>query len=65
MSFVEELAAAEIGATFNFYRDGPRAALLRRRLAAYLDAREAAPLLLVGEAPGYRGHGDDRPRRPR
>ena len=55
MSFVEELAVAEIGATFNFYRDGPRAALLRRRLAAYLDAREAAPLLLVGEAPGYRG----------
>jgi uracil-DNA glycosylase len=52
---VEELAAAEIGATFNFYRDGPRAALLRRRLAAYLDAREAAALLLVGEAPGYRG----------
>ena len=55
MSFVEELAAAEIGATFNFYRDGARAALLRRRLAAYLDAREAATLLLVGEAPGYRG----------
>ena len=55
MSFVEELAAAEIGATYNFYRDGPRAALLRRRLAAYLDAREAATLLLVGEAPGYRG----------
>jgi uracil-DNA glycosylase len=55
VSFVEELAAAEIGATFNFYRDGARAALLRRRLAAYLDAREAASLLLVGEAPGYRG----------
>jgi uracil-DNA glycosylase len=55
VSFVEELAAAEIGATFNFYRDGPRAALLRRRLAAYLDAREPAALLLVGEAPGYRG----------
>jgi hypothetical protein len=55
VSFVEELAAAEIGATFNFYRVGPRAALLRRRLAAYLAAREAATLLLVGEAPGYRG----------
>jgi uracil-DNA glycosylase len=55
VSFVEELAAAEIGATFNFYRVGPRAALLRRRLTAYLDAREAARLLLVGEAPGYRG----------
>lgn len=55
MSFVEELAAAEIGATFNFYREGARANLLRRRLAAYLDARREAPLLLVGEAPGYRG----------
>jgi uracil-DNA glycosylase len=55
VSFVEELAAAEIGATFNFYRDGRRAALLRRRLDAYLDARETAAFLLVGEAPGYRG----------
>ena len=27
----------------------------RARLAAYLDARRDAPLLLVGEAPGYRG----------
>src|SRR3954449_8371629 len=36
VSFVEELAAAEIGATFNFYREGARASLLRRRLAAYL-----------------------------
>jgi hypothetical protein len=55
VSFVEELAAAEIGATFNFYRDGGRAVMLRGRLAAYLDARAAATLLLVGEAPGYRG----------
>ena len=55
MSFVEELAAAEIGATFNFYREGPRARLLRRRLAGYLAAREHARFLLVGEAPGYRG----------
>ena len=55
MSFVEELVAAEIGATFNFYRDGPRAALLKRRLGAYLAAREDATILLVGEAPGYRG----------
>jgi uracil-DNA glycosylase len=55
VSFVDELAAAEIGATFNFYRDGPRAALLRRRLAAYLDESEDAAILLVGEAPGYRG----------
>jgi uracil-DNA glycosylase len=55
VSFVEELAAAEIGATFNFYREGPRARLLRRRLAGYLAAREQARFLLVGEAPGYRG----------
>ena len=55
MSFVEELAAAEIGATFNFYRSGPRARLLRRRLSAYLDARRDARYLLVGEAAGYRG----------
>ena len=55
MSFVEELAAAEIGTTFNFYRVGPRANLLRRRLADYLEGRRDAPLLLVGEAPGYRG----------
>jgi len=55
VSFVEELAAAEIGATFNFYREGPRARLLRRRLTNYLEAREHARFLLVGEAPGYRG----------
>jgi uracil-DNA glycosylase len=55
VSFVEELAAAEIGATFNFYREGPRAGLLRRRLEDYLAAREDARFLLVGEAPGYRG----------
>ena len=28
---------------------------MRRRLVAYLDAHEASSLLLVGEAPGYRG----------
>ena len=55
MSFVEELAAAEIGATFNFYREGPRAALLRRRLEDYLATRKEARVLLLGEAPGYRG----------
>jgi uracil-DNA glycosylase len=53
--FVEELAAADIGTTFNFYRDGPRANLLRRRLETYLEAHTQAVLLLVGEAPGYRG----------
>jgi hypothetical protein len=53
--FIERLAAARIGGTFNFYREGERAALLRERLGAYLAAREEAPVLLVAEAPGYRG----------
>ena len=53
--FIERLAAARIGGTFNFYRDGERAALLRDRLATYLSARAGAPVLLVAEAPGYRG----------
>ena len=53
--FIERLAAAEIGATYNFYRDGLRAALLRERLEAYLDARAGARFLVVAEAPGYRG----------
>jgi uracil-DNA glycosylase len=52
---VAELGAARIGATFNFYGRGPRAGLLRSRLAAYLAARASAPVLLVGEAAGYRG----------
>ena len=51
-SFVEELAAARIGRTFNFYREGAGAALRRARLEAYLAARVDAPVLLVGEAPG-------------
>jgi uracil-DNA glycosylase len=54
-AFVDRLAAASIGGTFNFYRDGERAALLRDRLAAHLDAGAAAAVLLVAEAPGYRG----------
>jgi uracil-DNA glycosylase len=54
-SFVEALAEARIGRTFNFYRDGEGAATRRARLRAYLEARAGAPLLLVGEAPGYRG----------
>jgi len=53
--FVDELTAAEIGATFNFYRDGDGAALRRERLTAYLVQRAEAAFLLVGEAPGYRG----------
>ncbi|HSC48937.1 MAG TPA: uracil-DNA glycosylase [Gaiellaceae bacterium] len=52
---IERLRRARIGATFNFYRDGERAAERCERLAAYLGAREQAPLLLVGEAAGYRG----------
>jgi uracil-DNA glycosylase len=52
---VEELAAARIGATFNFYADGVRAPLLRARLHAYLDGRRGASVLLVGEAAGHRG----------
>jgi uracil-DNA glycosylase len=55
VSFVDELAAAEIGATFNFYREGERSRLLCDRLRRYLEARADAPILLVGEAAGYRG----------
>ncbi|MDX6370392.1 MAG: uracil-DNA glycosylase [Gaiellaceae bacterium] len=53
--FVECLASAQIGTTFNFYREGSAAELRRTRLQAYLEERAEAPLLLVGEAPGYRG----------
>jgi len=49
------LARARIGATFNFYRDGEGAGVRRERLRAYLESRRDAPLLLVGEAAGYRG----------
>jgi len=52
---VARLASARIGATFNFYRDGPGADLRRARLLEYLDARGGVRLLLVGEAAGYRG----------
>lgn len=54
-SLVEELAGTRIGRTFNQYADGERAQVLRDRLTAYLDAHANAPLLLVGEAAGYRG----------
>jgi uracil-DNA glycosylase family 4 len=49
---VDRLARARIGATHNQYA---RSALLRERLRAYLEAREGAPIVLVGEAAGYRG----------
>jgi len=54
-SLIDRLAAARIGQTTNFYRVGAGAALRRARLTAYLDERADAPILLVGEAPGYRG----------
>ena len=54
-AFVRRLAAADIGATFNFYRDGDGAALRRARLRDYLDTHAHTRLLLVGEAAGYRG----------
>jgi uracil-DNA glycosylase len=53
--FIESLVRARIGRTFNFYRDGGRAPLLRERLERYLDERASAAVLLVAEAPGYRG----------
>jgi uracil-DNA glycosylase len=53
--FVDRLAAARIGRTFNFYRDGADADLRRRRLVEYLETQGSARLLLVGEAAGYRG----------
>lgn len=51
-SFVERLAAARIGETFNQYADSQ---LRRDRLTAYLAERGSAHFLLVAEAPGYRG----------
>jgi hypothetical protein len=49
---VERLAAARIGATFNQYAHSDA---LCRRLDDYLKRRRGSPLLLVGEAAGYRG----------
>jgi uracil-DNA glycosylase family 4 len=54
-ALVDDLTHAAIGKTFNQYATGQRAALLRSRLTAYLVSRVDAPILLVGEAPGYRG----------
>ena len=50
-TLVDRIAAAEIGATFNQYRDPA----LASRLRGYLDERAQAPILLVGEAAGYSG----------
>jgi uracil-DNA glycosylase len=52
IEFVQTLAATQIGETFNQYAHSPR---LRARLAWYLHERRGAPILLVGEAAGYRG----------
>jgi uracil-DNA glycosylase len=54
-SLIDRLVAARIGQTTNFYRHGSGAAERRDRLAAYLHSRAEASILLVGEAPGYRG----------
>jgi uracil-DNA glycosylase len=52
---VRDLAAARIGTTCNFYREGGGAARRRARLVRYLEERRDARLLLVGEAAGFRG----------
>lgn len=54
-SFVAAISSASFGATFNFYRAGSGAERRRERLCSYLESRSGASLLLVGEAPGYRG----------
>jgi hypothetical protein len=51
-SFVDTLAGARIGETFNQYTESD---LRRARLADYLERRRSAPFALVGEAAGYRG----------
>jgi uracil-DNA glycosylase len=50
--FVGRLARARIGQTFNQYAGSQ---VRRERLACYLQSRREAPILLVAEAPGYRG----------
>ena len=50
--FVDELAAARIGETYNQYAGS---ALCRERLVDYLNSRRDARFALVGEAAGYRG----------
>jgi uracil-DNA glycosylase len=51
-AFVDALARARIGDTFNQYAASE---LRRARLATYLERRAGARYLLVGEAAGYRG----------
>jgi uracil-DNA glycosylase family 4 len=52
VDLVDRLAGARIGGTYNQYA---RSELRRARLREYLAARAGAPLVLVGEAAGYRG----------
>src|SRR5207244_2600838 len=52
VTLVDELAAARIGTTYNQYATSE---VRRNRLRAYLASRAGAPILLVGEAAGYRG----------
>jgi uracil-DNA glycosylase len=54
-TLVERLATTSIGETYNQYACGERSALLRTRLSSYLRRHTDSPILLVGEAPGYRG----------
>jgi Uracil DNA glycosylase superfamily len=51
-ALVARIARARIGSTYNQYARSP---LRRERLGEYLERRAGAPLLLVGEAAGYRG----------
>ena len=52
VELVDRLASSRIGATHNQYA---RSELRRNRLRDYLASRADAPVLLVGEAAGYRG----------
>jgi uracil-DNA glycosylase len=52
LELVEQLAATEIGETYNQYAASPK---LCERLGVYLESRADARLVLVGEAAGYRG----------
>jgi uracil-DNA glycosylase len=49
---VNALAAARIGRTYNQYANSE---LRRARLTEYLERQAHAPVLLIGEAAGYRG----------
>jgi hypothetical protein len=51
-TFVRRLSCAQIGQTFNQYAASK---LRRERLVDYLEQRQDARFLLVGEAAGYRG----------